>query len=35
MTEQLISVVVPFYNNADHLGQCLASIAAQSHVPSR
>ena len=32
MTEQLISVVVPFYNNADHLGQCLASIAAQSHV---
>ncbi len=25
-----ISVVVPFYNNADQLGDCLASIAAQS-----
>ncbi|HUJ05711.1 MAG TPA: bifunctional glycosyltransferase family 2 protein/CDP-glycerol:glycerophosphate glycerophosphotransferase [Streptosporangiaceae bacterium] len=32
MTERLVSVVVPFYNNADHLGQCLASIAAQSHA---
>ncbi|MGH3304002.1 MAG: glycosyltransferase family 2 protein, partial [Streptosporangiaceae bacterium] len=25
-----ISVVVPFHNNADVLGDCLASIAAQS-----
>jgi CDP-glycerol glycerophosphotransferase len=27
-----ISVVVPFHNNADVLGDCLASIAAQSHA---
>ncbi|HVB45985.1 MAG TPA: bifunctional glycosyltransferase family 2 protein/CDP-glycerol:glycerophosphate glycerophosphotransferase [Streptosporangiaceae bacterium] len=32
MTDQLISVIVPFYNNADLLGDCLASIAAQTHV---
>ena len=31
MTDQLISVVVPFYNNAALLGDCLASIAAQTH----
>ncbi len=31
MTDHLISVVVPFYNNADLLGDCLASIAAQTH----
>src|SRR5215469_16025889 len=30
MTGRLISVVVPFYNNADQLGDCLASIAAQT-----
>jgi GT2 family glycosyltransferase len=30
MTGQRISVVVPFYNNADLLGDCLASIAAQT-----
>jgi CDP-glycerol glycerophosphotransferase (TagB/SpsB family) len=29
--DQLISVVVPFYNNAALLGDCLASIAAQTH----
>ena len=27
-----ISVVVPFHNNADVLGDCLVSIAAQSHA---
>lgn len=27
-----ISVVVPFYNNAADLGECLASIAAQTHT---
>ncbi len=31
MTDQLISVVVPFYNNAALLGDCLASIAAQTY----
>jgi CDP-glycerol glycerophosphotransferase (TagB/SpsB family)/glycosyltransferase involved in cell wall biosynthesis len=31
MTGQQISVVVPFYNNAALLGDCLASIAAQTH----
>jgi CDP-glycerol glycerophosphotransferase len=31
MTGQRISVVVPFYNNADLLGDCLASIAAQTY----
>jgi CDP-glycerol glycerophosphotransferase len=30
MTGRLISVVVPFYNNADQLAECLASIAAQT-----
>jgi len=30
MTGRLISVVVPFYNNADQLADCLASIAAQT-----
>jgi CDP-glycerol glycerophosphotransferase len=30
MTTPRISVVVPFYNNADLLGDCLASIAAQT-----
>jgi CDP-glycerol glycerophosphotransferase (TagB/SpsB family)/glycosyltransferase involved in cell wall biosynthesis len=32
MTGQTISVVVPFYNNAELLGACLASIAAQTHA---
>ena len=31
MTDPVISVVVPFYNNADLLGDCLASIAAQTY----
>jgi CDP-glycerol glycerophosphotransferase len=31
MTGQRISVVVPFYNNAALLGDCLASIAAQTY----
>src|SRR5215472_7865249 len=31
MTGQRISVVVPFFNNAALLGDCLASIAAQAH----
>ncbi|HUZ51148.1 MAG TPA: glycosyltransferase family A protein [Streptosporangiaceae bacterium] len=31
MTGHRISVVVPFYNNADLLGDCLASIAAQTY----
>jgi CDP-glycerol glycerophosphotransferase len=31
MTDQLISVVVPFYNNAALLGDCLASVAAQTY----
>ncbi|MDR2986513.1 MAG: glycosyltransferase, partial [Nocardiopsaceae bacterium] len=31
MTDQMISVVVPFYNNAALLGDCLASIAAQTY----
>ena len=30
MTLPRISVVVPFYNNEDLLGDCLASIAAQT-----
>ncbi|HXP19027.1 MAG TPA: bifunctional glycosyltransferase family 2 protein/CDP-glycerol:glycerophosphate glycerophosphotransferase [Streptosporangiaceae bacterium] len=30
MTVPRISVVVPFYNNVDLLGECLASIAAQT-----
>src|SRR5580658_3008260 len=30
MAVPLISVVVPFYNNADLLGDCLTSIAAQT-----
>ncbi len=30
MTDQRISVVVPFYNNVDLLGDCLASIATQT-----
>ena len=29
---QRISVVVPFYNNVDQLGDCLDSIAAQTHA---
>ena len=31
MSDQLISVVVPFYNNAALLGDCLTSIAAQTY----
>lgn len=31
MTGQRVSVVVPFYNNAALLGDCLASLAAQTH----
>ena len=31
MTDPLISVVVPFYNNAALLGDCLASVAAQTY----
>src|SRR5260221_10547772 len=31
MTGQRISVVVPFFNNAALLGDCLASIAAQTY----
>ncbi|HEX9030717.1 MAG TPA: bifunctional glycosyltransferase family 2 protein/CDP-glycerol:glycerophosphate glycerophosphotransferase [Streptosporangiaceae bacterium] len=31
MTGRRISVVVPFHNNVDLLGECLASIAAQTH----
>jgi CDP-glycerol glycerophosphotransferase (TagB/SpsB family) len=31
MTGQRISVVLPFYNNAALLGDCLTSIAAQTH----
>jgi len=31
MTGQRISVVVPFFNTADLLGDCLASIAAQTY----
>ena len=30
MTGPLISVVVPFHNNEDLLGDCLRSIAAQT-----
>jgi len=30
MTAPRISVVVPFYNNEDLLGECLQSIAAQT-----
>ena len=30
MTAPRISVVVPFYNNEDLLGDCLQSIAAQT-----
>ncbi|HEX5188821.1 MAG TPA: bifunctional glycosyltransferase family 2 protein/CDP-glycerol:glycerophosphate glycerophosphotransferase [Streptosporangiaceae bacterium] len=31
MGDQLVSVVVPFYNNVALLGDCLASIAGQTH----
>src|SRR5262247_2937258 len=31
MTGQRISVVVPFFNNVAFLGDCLASIAAQTY----
>ena len=34
MTEQpFISVIVPVYNAAQHLRQCLAAIIASSYVP--